>query len=57
MQKMRGMEIAVPLIFDDKKKFDENLGKFFKIKHEKLTECLIFLNSGGVIKDQMYTNE
>ena len=41
--------IAVPhLIFDDKKKFDENLGKFFKIKHEKLTECLIFLNSGGV---------
>tara|TARA_B100000575_G_scaffold293401_1_gene304684 strand:+ start:1216 stop:2022 length:807 start_codon:yes stop_codon:yes gene_type:complete len=41
--------IAVPhLIFDDKKKFDEQLGKFFKIEHEKLTECFIFLNSGGV---------
>ena len=41
--------IAVPhLIFDDKKKFNSNLGKYFKIEYEKLTECLIFLNSGGV---------
>ena len=41
--------IAVPhLIFDDKDKFNKNLGKFFKIEYEKLTECLIFLNSGGV---------
>ena len=41
--------IAVPhLIFDNKKKFEENLGKYFKIEYEKLTECLIFLNSGGV---------
>ena len=41
--------IAVPhLIFDDKKKFNYNLGKYFKIEYEKLTECLIFLNSGGV---------
>tara|TARA_Y100001958_G_C21235545_1_gene561848 strand:- start:1613 stop:2419 length:807 start_codon:yes stop_codon:yes gene_type:complete len=41
--------IAVPhLIFDNHKKFDEKLGKYFKIEHEKLTECLIFLNSGGV---------
>ena len=41
--------IAVPhLIFDDKKKFNENLGKLFSIKFEDLTECLIFLNSGGV---------
>ena len=41
--------IAVPhLIFDDKKKFNNNLGKYFKIEYEKLTECLIFLNSGGV---------
>lgn len=41
--------IAVPhLIFDDRKKFEENLGKYFKIDHEKFTECLIFLNSGGV---------
>tara|TARA_A100001015_G_scaffold63944_1_gene70584 strand:+ start:4516 stop:5325 length:810 start_codon:yes stop_codon:yes gene_type:complete len=41
--------IAVPhLIFDDKKKFDENLGKYFKFEYENLTECLVFLNSGGV---------
>ena len=41
--------IAVPhLIFDDKKKFENNLGNLFNIKYEELTECLIFLNSGGV---------
>ena len=41
--------IAVPhLIFDDKKRFNENLGKLFKIEYEKLSECFIFLNSGGV---------
>ena len=41
--------IAVPhLIFDNKKKFSENLGMYFKVEYEKLTECLIFLNSGGV---------
>ncbi len=41
--------IAVPhLIFDDKNKFDKNLGKYFKLEYEKLTECTIFLNSGGV---------
>lgn len=41
--------IAVPhLIFDDKKKFNNNLGTFFKIDYEKLSECFIFLNSGGV---------
>ena len=41
--------IAVPhLIFDDKEKFEKNLGKYFKIEYEKLTECFIFLNSGGV---------
>ena len=41
--------IAVPhLIFDDKKKFNEKLGDLFNIEHEELTECLIFLNSGGV---------
>jgi len=41
--------IAVPhLIFDNKKKFRENLGEYFEIEYEKLTECLIFLNSGGV---------
>ncbi|MDC0437446.1 class I SAM-dependent methyltransferase [Pelagibacteraceae bacterium] len=36
------------LIFDNKKKFEEELGQYFEIKYEKLTECLIFLNSGGV---------
>ncbi len=41
--------IAVPhLIFDDKKKLNEKLGKLFSLEFEELTECLIFLNSGGV---------
>ncbi len=41
--------VAVPhLIFDDKKKFDKYLGNSFKIEYEKLGECFIFLNSGGV---------
>ena len=47
--------IAVPhLIFDDKKKFNENLGKLFSIKFEELSECLIFLNSGGVTSKTFY---
>ena len=41
--------IAVPhLIFDNREKFKDNLGHLFKIDYEKLTECFIFLNSGGV---------
>ena len=36
------------LIFDNKKKFNEKLGNYFTIEYEKFTECLIFLNSGGV---------
>ena len=36
------------LIFDDKEEFRKNLGNLFSIEYEKLTECLIFLNSGGV---------
>ncbi len=36
------------LIFDNKEKFKEKLGNYFFIEYEKLTECLIFLNSGGV---------
>ena len=41
--------IAVPhLIFDDHEGFKKNLGKFFKVEYDRLTECLIFLNSGGV---------
>ena len=47
--------IAVPhLIFDDKYKFQENLGQYFKIDYEMLTECLIFLNSGGVTSKTKY---
>ena len=41
--------IAVPhLLFDDKQTFKKKLGNFFSIEHEEITECLIFLNSGGV---------
>ena len=41
--------IAVPhLLFDDKKTFEKNMGSYFSIEYEELTECLIFLNSGGV---------
>jgi len=41
--------VAVPhLIFDNKKIFEKNLGKLFSIEFEELTECFIFLNSGGV---------
>ena len=36
------------LIFDEKKTFNKYLGDYFNIEHEKLVECLIFLNSGGV---------
>ena len=36
------------LIFDDKIDFNKNLSRYFKIEYEKLTECFIFLNSGGV---------
>ena len=41
--------IAVPhLIFDDKEGFKKNLGNLFNVEYDKFTECLIFLNSGGV---------
>ena len=41
--------IAVPhLIFDDINIFNKNLGSYFKIEYENLSECFIFLNSGGV---------
>jgi SAM-dependent methyltransferase len=47
--------IAVPhLIFDDKSTFNKNLGNIFEIKYEKLSECLIFLNSGGVSSKTFY---
>ena len=28
--------------------FSNQLGDYFNIEYEKLTECFIFLNSGGV---------
>ena len=37
-----------------KKKFNENLGNLFSIRFEELTECLIFLNSGGVTSKTFY---
>ena len=47
--------IAVPhLIFDNKEDFKKNLGNLFEIKYEKVTECLIFLNSGGVSSKTYY---
>ena len=30
------------LIFDKKEEFNKNLGNFFSIEYEKLTECFIF---------------
>ena len=42
------------LIFDDKSLFNEKLGKYFSIEYEELTECLIFLNSGGVTSKTFY---
>ena len=47
--------IAVPhLVFDDQIKFEEKLGSKFKIKHQKIYECLVFLNSGGVSSKTFY---
>tara|TARA_B100001029_G_scaffold132883_1_gene111760 strand:+ start:569 stop:1369 length:801 start_codon:yes stop_codon:yes gene_type:complete len=47
--------IAVPnMMFDDKKKFKNYLGKYFEFEFEKLTECIIFLNSGGVTSKTFY---
>jgi hypothetical protein len=47
--------IAVPhLIFDDKINFNNKLGKLFSIEHEEITECFIFLNSGGVTSKTFY---
>ncbi len=47
--------IAVPhLIFDNVKEFKNNLGNLFSIEYEELTECLIFLNSGGVTSKTFY---
>ena len=47
--------IAVPhLIFDNLQEFKNNLGELFSIEYQELTECLIFLNSGGVTSKTFY---
>tara|TARA_B100001093_G_C26013532_1_gene670734 strand:- start:193 stop:534 length:342 start_codon:yes stop_codon:yes gene_type:complete len=47
--------IAVPhLLFDDKKIFEKNMGDYFSMEYEELTECLIFLNSGGVTSKTLH---
>lgn len=47
--------IAVPhLVFDNHDTFNKNLGSFFKIEYENFSECLIFLNSGGVCSRTFY---
>ena len=42
------------LIFDDKSLFNMKLGKYFSFEYEELSECLIFLNSGGVTSKTFY---
>lgn len=42
------------LIFDDKSLFNKKLGKYFSFEYEELSECLIFLNSGGVTSKTFY---
>ena len=47
--------IAVPhLVFDNLDNFNENLGSYFKIEYENFSECIIFLNSGGVCSRTFY---
>ena len=47
--------IAIPhLLFDDKNAFEKNLGAYFKIEYEKLSECFVFINSGGVCSKTFY---
>jgi len=49
-----GNAAVTNLIFDDKNSFNKYLGNNFEIKYEELTECLIFLNSGGVASRIFY---
>ena len=47
--------IAVPhLVFDDLDIFNKYLGSHFKIEYETFSECLVFLNSGGVCSRTFY---
>ena len=43
-----------PTQFDNKSDFKKNLGNLFSIEFEELTECLIFLNSGGVTSKTLF---
>tara|TARA_A100001015_G_C14937512_1_gene691096 strand:+ start:98 stop:523 length:426 start_codon:yes stop_codon:yes gene_type:complete len=46
---------AIPnLVFDNKDKFNENLGTIFEIEYDKILHCFTFLNSGGVTSKTFY---
>ena len=42
------------LIFDNLDQIKDRLGSKFRIKHQKIYECFIFLNSGGVSSKTYY---
>ena len=42
------------LIFDNTKLFKEKTGHLYKIEHQKISECFVFLNSGGVCSTTFY---
>ena len=42
------------LIFDNVHLFKKKVGDLYTIEHEKITECMIFLNSGGVCSSTFY---
>ena len=42
------------LIFDNPEIFEKEIGNLYKIEHEKICECFIFLNSGGVHSTTFY---
>ncbi len=47
--------IAVPhLVFDNLISFEKNLGSYFRIEYESFSECIVFLNSGGVCSRTFY---
>ena len=42
------------MIFDNTDVFQKKVGHLYKIEYEKICECLIFLNSGGVHSTTKY---
>jgi SAM-dependent methyltransferase len=42
------------MIFDNTHLFEKKIGHLYKIEHQKICECLIFLNSGGVHSTTKY---